>query len=368
MLQRTKYSIGVIVVILLGLGLWYGLDRRAQSVELVENKVKIGVILPLTGDLAVTGEKIYQGFQLAQATLPKNIEFVVEDSHSKPTDAVTAASKLLNVDGVSVIMGTYNPDETLAVAPLAREKGVPVFSFSFCSDSFQKEENVFCAYPNANEQLKTVIPTIQKNNVKTIALLNSNSDFGMSSRDGMKRLASEGGYQIVFDELVSPNQKEFRTVLAKLLATKPEGVFMAADSPTQALTMAKELHEFGYQGMRITFIDVDNKNLEAFGSTVEGTLAPGIAPSQFSSAFAQAYQEKFHKDPDYTSALGYDVSRLLSGTLASHDWSANDLKQNVVNQNYLDPAIANFHFLSDRTVVYQLELQMVKNGKYVRAE
>jgi hypothetical protein len=115
---------------------------------------------------------MYQGVQVAQAELEKDgVTFVVEDSHSKPTDAVSAASKLLNVDKVDVILGTYSPDETIAVAPLALKANKDVFSFSFCSDSFLKLTNVFCGYPNADKQLDTVVPMLQKKGIKTMALI-----------------------------------------------------------------------------------------------------------------------------------------------------------------------------------------------------
>lgn len=138
-----KKIIGILFVILVIVGGIYFFKNKSTSNNNVG--LKVGVILPLTGDLSITGEKMYQGVQLAQAELEKDgVKFVVEDSHSKPTDAVSAASKLLNVDKVDVIIGTYSPDETIAVAPVALKANKDVFSFSFCSDSFLSLKNVFC--------------------------------------------------------------------------------------------------------------------------------------------------------------------------------------------------------------------------------
>ena len=122
-MKKTLAILVVIVVVIVGGYLIFKGPKPANTSDL-----KVGVILPLTGDLSITGEKMYQGVQLAQAELEKDgVQFVVEDSHSKPTDAVSAAQKLLNVDKVDVIVGTYSPDETIAVAPVALKANKSVF-------------------------------------------------------------------------------------------------------------------------------------------------------------------------------------------------------------------------------------------------
>ncbi len=358
-MKNKNIVIAIVVAVIVGV-IFYGLWTKQKPAG-NSSPVKIGVILPLTGDLAVTGEKIFNGFKIAEQELAgKNIQFIVEDSHSKPSDAVSAASKLLNVDGVGLLIGTYSPDETLAVASLAKDKGEDVFSFSFCSDSFKKYDNVFCAYPDASHQLDTVVPVVKERGVKTMALVNQNSDFGLNSRDAMRAKTSVGGYAIALDELVSGGQNDYRTVAAKVIASKAQSVFTATDNPTDALKFTSELYQLGFKGTRITFVDVDNKNLKQFGKSVDGTLAPGIAPSQFSSVFSEAYKQKFGSDPDYTSALGYDITRYVVGALIA--------KNQVLDYKYPDPAIAGFRFLPDRTVMYQLELQVAKDGEYMKYE
>ncbi|MDQ5949269.1 MAG: urea transport system substrate-binding protein [Patescibacteria group bacterium] len=360
-----KKIVGILVIILVVVGGIYFFKNKPTSTK--GSGLKVGVILPLTGDLSITGEKLYQGVQLAQAQLEKEgVKFVVEDSHSKPTDAVSAASKLLNVDKVDVIIGTYSPDETIAVAPLALKENKDVFSFSFCSDSFKPLTNVFCGYPNADKQLDTVVPMIQKKGIKTMALVDANSDFGINSRDAMVRKAPSAGYTVVYNELVPNANGDYRTFATKIIASKADSVFVTMDNPVDALTVVKQLRELGFKGTAITFVDVDNKNLEKFGSFGEGTFAPGIAPSQFSSDYTSMYKAKFSGTPDYVSALGYDMTTYVVKAMEENPGKGS--KTAVFNYKYKNPAIENFSFLEDRTVVYQLELQMAKNQQYVKAE
>ncbi len=357
-----KIVIAVVVVLVVVGGFFLFKNSKPTS----PSGLKIGVILPLTGDLSITGEKLYQGEQLAQAQLEKDgVQFVIEDSHSKPTDAVSAASKLLNVDKVDVIIGTYSPDETIAVAPLALKANKDVFSFSFCSDSFKPLTNVFCGYPNADKQLDTVVPMIQKKVIKTMALIDANSDFGIQSRDGMVRKATTAGYTVVYNDLAPSSAGDYRTFATKIVASKADAVFVTMDNPTDALEIVKELRQLGYKETAITFIDVDNKNLQQFGTFAEGTFAPGIAPSQFSANYTAMYTAKYNKAPDYVSALGYDMTTYVVKAMEANP--GKDVTTAVFNYTYTNPAIGNFSFLQDHTVVYQLELQMAKNQQYVKA-
>jgi len=361
--MKKIISIVIVVVLLIG---GYVLLRKPNTSSNT-TALKVGIILPLTGDLSITGEKIYQGVQLAQAELEKDgVTFVVEDSHSKPVDAVSAASKLLNVDKVDVIVGTYSPDETIAVAPLALKANKSVFSFSFCSDSFLKLSNVFCGYPNADKQLDTAVPMIQKKGIKTIALIDGNSDFGQQSRDGMVRKAGTVGYTVVYNDLAPSGARDYRTFATKIIAAKPDAVFTAMDNPTDALEIIKELKQLGYKGTAITFVDPDNKNLAKYGQYGEGTFAPGIAPSKFSTAYTNAFKAKFNSEPDYASALGYDMTTYVVKAMQANP--EKDATTAALSYSYKNPAITNFSFLPDHTVVYQMELQMAKNQQYVKAE
>jgi branched-chain amino acid transport system substrate-binding protein len=330
--------------------------------------VKIGVILPMTGSVAISGEKLLQGVQLARKELdPNKFIFIIEDDHSKTSDGITAAKKLLEIDKVDVLIGMYIPDVVVAVAPLAKEKGVTIFSASYCSDAFKSLENVFCGYPTAIAQLRTALPQIKKQNIKTVALLNTNDDFGINSRDGMISLAKEGGYSVVYNELIPFESKDLKTQVTKIIQTKAEAVFMASGDTAQAFTLMKLLSEQGYKGMRITFVDINKKALADFGSSVEGTFAPGMAPTEFSQDFSKKYAEAYAKNPeDYVVALGYDITKVTASIMEVSNFSKEVYALKALSYKYKNPAIKNFGYNVDRSINFALELWTVKNNNYVK--
>jgi hypothetical protein len=56
----------------------------------------------------------------------------------------------------------------------------------------------------------------------------------------------------------------------------------------------------------------------------------------------------------------------IDGVLQAN--SGKDATTAALSYTYKNPAITNFSFLPDHTVVYQMELQMAKNQQYVKAE
>ncbi len=364
--MNNKKLIWGLLVVAAVVVVWTGLHKG--TADQPAGPIKVGVILPLTGSVAVSGEKLLQGVELAKKELdPAKFTFIVEDDHSKTTDGVNAAKKLLEVDNVDVLMGLYIPDVVIAVAPLAQEKGVTIFSASYCSDAFKDLTNVFCGYPTASDQLRTVLPEIKKQNIKKVALVNTNDDFGINSRDGMVTLAEEGGYSIVMNELVPFESRDLKTQAAKVIASKADAVFMASGDTAQAFTLMKLLSQQGFKGMRITFVDINKKALADFGASVEGTFAPGMAPSEFSKDFTDKYRASYGKNPeDYVVALGYDIAKATTNIMKESDFNKSKFVEEAIAYRYSNPAISNFGYKADHSIKFGLELWTVKNGAYIK--
>jgi branched-chain amino acid transport system substrate-binding protein len=367
-MSKTKKIVWWIVAVVVVVGLaWWGISKNGGPGG-GAHQIKIGVILPLTGDLSVTGEKMYNGVLLAAAQLPPNVKMFYEDDHSDVTTGVTVATKLLSVDGVDMLVGLYNPDEAQAVAPIAKAAGKEIFTTNFCDSTFIPLTNVFCGYPGAAGQLATAIPLIQKNNLKKFALIDSNSSFGIDSKNAMDALVAQQGGQVVLDDFLPTSPaRDYQTEALKVVRSGADTIFTATDDPADALTLVKDLYNLGFKGTRITFVDTDDKYLAQFGVSANGTFAPGIAPSDFAPGFTSAYQAKYNAAPDYAGALGYDFVRSITGALAANNWNIGTIASSVVAYDYSDPAISNFKFLPDRTVSYTMELWEAQNGHYAKA-
>ncbi len=110
---------------LLGLGLAAGLT--IPTVAMAEDTIKIGVLATFEGAFAVLGEDSMRGAVMAVDDFGgkvggKKIEIVKGSSDGSPDSAVRAVRKLVEQDGVKVLVGPLSGDEGLAVKDYAKTK------------------------------------------------------------------------------------------------------------------------------------------------------------------------------------------------------------------------------------------------------
>src|SRR5207247_9118564 len=95
--------------------------------------LKIGVIQPLSGPVAASGNYIRMGAEIARDWINarggiagRKVDLLIEDNKSDPKEAASAAEKLIVRDKVPVIMGAWGSSMTLAAMPKLEEYGVPM--------------------------------------------------------------------------------------------------------------------------------------------------------------------------------------------------------------------------------------------------
>ena len=98
-----------------------------------QETVKVGVIQPLSGPVAASGNYVRMGAEIGarldqrqgRRARPQG-RALIEDNKSDPKEAATAAEKLIVRDKVPVIVGAWGSSMTLAAMPKLEEYGVPM--------------------------------------------------------------------------------------------------------------------------------------------------------------------------------------------------------------------------------------------------
>src|SRR5262245_4499567 len=124
--------------------LFLAVPAGAQQAE----PLKIGVIQPLSGPVAASGNYIRMGAEIARdwinakgGVLGRQVQLLVEDNKSDPKEAATAAEKLIVKDKVPVIVGAWGSSMTLAAMPKLEEYGVPMVVETSSAASITKRGN-----------------------------------------------------------------------------------------------------------------------------------------------------------------------------------------------------------------------------------
>ena len=324
--------------------------------------LKIGVILPLSGESSSLGEKIKRGIDLAigESNSENKFDFIYEDGGMTPRSALNAYQKLTNIDKVSVFIGPFGPDQIMSLAPVLKDEQI-VLGVSLCEDRFIKYVQIFCTYPAISDQIKSGITTIQKNNLKSIAIVVPKGILGDAVRGELEKYQSDSGYKIVATENIQQGEKDFRSIITKIKSYKTDGVYIAS-LPEEGYRLIKQFRELEYKGHILAEVDFDENILKDYGNIAEGIYLPGHISPEFEKSFSERYRLIYKEEPDMYAALGHSIASSILKSFSGRDFK----KDRLFNQENTRTAIIDFRFKDDRTVSIPVETLIFKDQKIQR--
>ena len=161
MLKIIKIILLVPIIFLLSLkGLW------------ANEKIKIGLLVPLTGNDSEIGQSIVKSTRLAVNKINNSIiEIIPKDTKSDPTKALQSATELSEL-GVKIIIGPVFNSNLIYLNEL---KDITFLSLTNKNKNYSK--NIINAGINATSQLKAIDKFIKKNEIKNTIFLTPDGDY-----------------------------------------------------------------------------------------------------------------------------------------------------------------------------------------------
>ena len=325
----TKVVLGAMVIVVVVWGVTT--IQKKQKPSNSGQALKIGVLLPLTGDVASYGEPGRNVFELAKEEVNnsggikgRRLEFIYEDSKCDGTTAANAAQKLINADKVQIIIGGLCSTESLAAVPVATKAKIAMFSAVSTSPKLTGISPYFFRIsPSDASQGELDAKTALAKGYKLVAVVQQQLDYPLglylAFDQNMQKL---GGKTIV--ETFTAGTADFRTILTKLKATNPDALFLdTQDSPT-AQRVFKQLKDLGWRPKIIIneAIAGDIKALGDYKDILEGGIAAEFSARLDNPKFQhllQAYQQKYGQELPYQSygQAEYDAVYLLKDGLTA---------------------------------------------------
>ncbi|KMW58277.1 Branched-chain amino acid ABC transporter, amino acid-binding protein [Candidatus Rhodobacter oscarellae] len=307
---------------------------RAQS-----GAIKIGTLTPLTGVGGTYGPSMRDAIlgvvaQVNEAggILGRQIEVASEDTQTSPEAAVRAARKLIDVDGVSAILGTWASSITTAVAPLAWESKTMLMCVSG-ADSITKlpHQGFICrTQPNSILQIQVAGDFMVAEGATQMAWIGPQTPFAASSIDILEQIAAANGAGM--ESLIYEADKStYRSEVDQILRGKPDFIMLggyAADSTV----LLRDIWQAGYEGKIIGPAYAVNAGLlDTLPSAVtEGIYTWEGAPAVNSAAYANVKAILGVDEVDPYSAQTYDHASLtILAMAAGGDSSGDTVRQNV---------------------------------------
>ncbi len=268
--------------------------------------IKIGVILPLTGDLAFIGEAVWNGITLALESLGDtkyHYEIIYEDNHYDPKQTALITPKLINVDKVDVIISTWT-ETGLIVTPIAAKNKIVHFGLCWAPAVADGVYN-FDLYAPPKEQARILVEAFKSRGIDKVAFLFANLNASHQLLNELYTQLPAAHIEIVGKEFFNSGERDFRTNLAKLRETKPQAYCMYCFSP--------ELELIGRQYKEMQ-IKEPLTTIEAFDETQQQSLFEGdwyAAPNLTDATFADNYMKRFHSQMFNPAFYDYDIIHLL---------------------------------------------------------
>ncbi len=289
--------------------------------------VKLGVINSMTGPEAPIGENLSGGYKLAEEDLKAKgiqVELVWEDDTGKPQIAMGAMEKLATRDRVAGVVGPYTSASANATAKRAEQYKVPMVVPAASKEEITRQglKWVFRLSATTDDYAAILLDmALAAGKPKTIAIVNENTDFGVSAAKSARALAVKRGLKVVAEEAYSKGSPDYRSTLTKVKSASPELVFMVS-YVADAILLMRQSREIGltpqaFLGAGAGFATVQFASEQdvangVFSSTqwTEDVKWPGT------KAFFDRYKARFGKEPTYHAACAYASLMILGESAA----------------------------------------------------
>ena len=310
------------------------------SVAFAQDTVKIGLILPMTGQQASTGKQIDAAVKLYQAqhgttVAGKKIEVILKDDTSVPDVTKRLAQELVVNDKVAVLAGFGLTPSALATAPIATQAKVPEVVMAAGTSSIT-EASPFVVRTSFT-LAQSAVPMAEwavKNGIKKVVTMVSDFGPGIDAEKSFSDKFKADGGTIIENLRVPLRSPDFAPVLQKAADTKADALFVFVPSGTGA-QFVKQFIERGLDksGMKLiaTGDVTDDDQLNGMGDAVVGVINAHNYSANHDSALNKTYVEAFKKAnnglrPNFMSVGGYDGMHLIYEALKKTDGDANGEK------------------------------------------
>ena len=357
---------------------------------LASEKIKIGLIIPLSGENSFIGERIIKSTRMAINKINDNrIEIIPRDTKSNPIDALKV-SKELYKNNVRIIIGPVFNESTKYLDDLKE-----VTFISFTNKLIDNPKNVISAGVNAVSQLQTIKKFNEKNSLSESVFLIPRSQFKKEIEEAIyktkikhkevfyydreptkltKQIEDLTKYQIRKDNLkyeikriesLSFKDKEKKIQNLKKKDTLGKINFdsvIIADFDENLKSVATSLLYTDVSSKRIKYITLNQWFDESL--LKENSLHPIYFPSVNKSnyeLFMNDFKYAYGLDGDQLSFLSYDLIGLVYFLIYENNFKVS--KKIFYKKNKFKGKIGIFE-INKNTITHQLNFYCIEDNKF----
>jgi branched-chain amino acid transport system substrate-binding protein len=295
-----------------------------------KEKIKIGLITPLTGDVKTFGESTKNAFYIALEEYAKTGKYqivpIIADDRNDPTEGANAALKLLTQDKVLAFVGPLTSKVAIPVSEYAVKYKVPMITGSATaqkvtfSDGKRKPYVFRACYLDSFQGAVAATFALKDLKARTAAVLyDVGNDYSKGLAEVFRSTFEKGKGTIVAYESYQKDDVDFSALSTKIGVKKPDVIFLP-DYYNKVALIATQLREKAVKSVLLGTDGWDSPDLLKIG---QGAIVGGYFTNHYSPErkgkiadwFINRYREKHGTVPDALAALGYDATTILLATI-----------------------------------------------------
>ena len=343
--------------------------------------ITIGASLPMTGSVALNGEMILEGIQMAVDECNeaggidgKEVVIDAQDDQAEPNQAASVANMMSADDKIVAIIGSLKSSCTLAAAPIYEEAGVVALSPDSSSPEVTNAGEYIFRIKNSDVVLaQTMAKGAISDGHTKFAILYENNDYGAGVLEQSQIAIEEAGCEIVCTEsILTGEQTDFSSIISKIRESGADAILMGVDYNESGLVM-KQMKDAGLDLPRYA---TDGLFTDAFievgGEAADGTtvLTSFITSDQSENVqnFIKKYQEKYDGEmPSIFQAEGYDCGKIVIEAIENAGTDRKAIRDYMATMSY-QGVTGDCTFDENGDVNIPLKRCIVEEGEFVLLE
>lgn len=309
------------------------------------NTIKIGIDLPLSGADASVGRSTLNGILLAidqtktSHRLPGGftleavqLDDAVQGVHS-PQQGVANVRTFVSDPSVLAVLGPYNSNVAAAEIPITNEAGLAQISPSTVSDGLTigpDAAKLRRANPAQNAFFRVCTTDARqgaagaafalKLGLKSAYIIDDNETYGLDLANVFEQDYQRLGGTVLGHDHIAKDTQDFKALLTKIAAKKPDVVFYGGTTSTGAGLIRQQMFDVGMGG--VTFMGGDGipDLATVAGTRANGTFytvaAPNAEKLPSAQSFVKAYEAAYHAPVGPYSANAYAAAEVAIAAIA----------------------------------------------------
>lgn len=381
--MKTSTAIPIVLVIIAFVGiLVWNTVTNSQAIPTIsgntQSTIKIGAILPLSGDAASGGIPLKQAAEIAIAEINeaggiknKQIEAYWQDGRCEKTSAQVGADQLLNSNKVNFLIAGACTDEFLVAAPLAQQKNIISFTSSATSPEISKlGKYVFRTVPSDALTGKVAAQYARnKLKAKTAVIIAEKKEFPLALKNVFQTEFEVKGGQVVKEFIYETGDTNFSGVARQIKTLNPGVIYIIPQTEISGVLAIKEIKEQKISSPLLSGeILLLRDTVASQGKVLEGMTGVEVFYDEKNSValkFFKEYRKKFGTDPTYPAYMNgmYDIIYLIKDAYEHTNGTSDKVAAYLHGLKNWPGSVGELTFDQNGDPILNFAIRKVKDGK-----